>query len=324
MLDTAAIEIDRHPVLRGSGREWQIASFRWVRKSGKKYHDESTNVSIVSVSRRAGPPQRRTGARSRTSDTWASGESPRPVNCIDLRKFNRQLVCTGTGTIAVLVAEDHRDRRAPIALARNAPVLQPDTGLRPFADAPRAWHRGNHLLLRFRRRQAGELSRVHLLYRKRRLSRPSSMRPAQRRMRPRSTRVVAVRTITIRPRRTITTWDRQVVFACEFEVALVMRGHGHDGTRAVLRRARSWPPRWAPALPCERIHGARSSRIEAFLVDRAGQASLAIERSGIVCAFARRKAAGSGDSGPQSARNDRDARVPAARRLRRRWCRCAW
>src|SRR5206468_13125756 len=47
----------------------------------RKYQDESTNVSIVSVSRRAGPPQ--TGHFTLThSGTCASGESPRPVNVV--------------------------------------------------------------------------------------------------------------------------------------------------------------------------------------------------------------------------------------------------
>src|SRR3954466_9317486 len=45
----------------------------------RKYHDESTNVSIVSVSRRAGPPH--VGHVVFThSGTCANGESPRPVN----------------------------------------------------------------------------------------------------------------------------------------------------------------------------------------------------------------------------------------------------
>src|SRR5581483_2865863 len=43
-----------------------------------KYHDDSTNVSIVSVSRRAGPPHR--GQRVSTNAACvASGEPPVPV-----------------------------------------------------------------------------------------------------------------------------------------------------------------------------------------------------------------------------------------------------
>ena len=56
MLDAADVLIDRHP-LRGLRRV--EGAFRRVQGSAKrrKYHDESTKVSIVSVSRMAGPPQ---------------------------------------------------------------------------------------------------------------------------------------------------------------------------------------------------------------------------------------------------------------------------
>jgi hypothetical protein len=44
-----------------------------------KYHDDSTNVSMVSVSRLASPPQR--GHFARTNDSLlASGDPPSPVN----------------------------------------------------------------------------------------------------------------------------------------------------------------------------------------------------------------------------------------------------
>jgi hypothetical protein len=47
----------------------------------RKYQDESTNVSMVSVSRLAGPPH--VGHFTFThSGTCASGESPRPVNVV--------------------------------------------------------------------------------------------------------------------------------------------------------------------------------------------------------------------------------------------------
>src|SRR5262245_23300500 len=47
----------------------------------RKYQEESTNVSIVSVSRRAGPPH--FGQVVFTNSlTWASGESPRPLNVV--------------------------------------------------------------------------------------------------------------------------------------------------------------------------------------------------------------------------------------------------
>ena len=49
----------------------------------RKYHDESTKVSIVSVSRLAGPPH--IGHLTLTnSGTCASGESPRPLNVVTL------------------------------------------------------------------------------------------------------------------------------------------------------------------------------------------------------------------------------------------------
>ena len=72
-------------------------------------------MSIVSVSRRAGPPH--FGHVTFTnSGTCASGESPRPRELGDLRQFNGQLVVRHRHN-AVLLAVDHRDRRAPVALA---------------------------------------------------------------------------------------------------------------------------------------------------------------------------------------------------------------
>ena len=63
----------------------------------KKYQDESTNVSIVSVSRRAGPPQ--SGHVVLTnSGTCASGESPRPLNSVIFGSSTGRL-SYGTGTM---------------------------------------------------------------------------------------------------------------------------------------------------------------------------------------------------------------------------------
>src|SRR5262249_157903 len=42
----------------------------------------------------------------------------------DLRQLDRQIVVRD-GHDAVLLAVNHRDRRAPVALPRNAPVFQP-------------------------------------------------------------------------------------------------------------------------------------------------------------------------------------------------------
>src|SRR4030088_2134054 len=62
----------------------------------RKYHDESTNVSIVSVSRRAGPPH--TGHVVCTNaGTCASGESPFPVKVVTLGSTTGSW-SKGTGT----------------------------------------------------------------------------------------------------------------------------------------------------------------------------------------------------------------------------------
>ena len=80
VLDAAAVEIDRHPVrwhLSGSNGSSALCGSQ----NRRKYQDESTKVSIVSVSRFAGPPQ--IGHLTFTNPgTCASGESPRPVNCV--------------------------------------------------------------------------------------------------------------------------------------------------------------------------------------------------------------------------------------------------
>ena len=155
VLDAAAVEIHRQPV--ASPLPDRTAARRSAdRRSGRAYQDESTNVSIVSVSRRAGPPH--VGHVTLTnSGTCASGESPRPVNCVTIGSSHGQLV-VGHRDDAVLLAVDHRDRRAPVALARDAPVLQPVLD-RPLADAALLRER-DHSPLRFLRRQVRELARV--------------------------------------------------------------------------------------------------------------------------------------------------------------------
>jgi hypothetical protein len=67
VLDAADVEIDRAPVADLVGIEGSPSFFGSQKR--KKYHDESTNVSIVSVSRRAGPPQ---------SVTWTLTNSDLP------------------------------------------------------------------------------------------------------------------------------------------------------------------------------------------------------------------------------------------------------
>ncbi len=80
-----------------------------------KYQDDSTNVSIVSVSRRAGPPQLGHVVTTKAACV-ASGDPPVPVSCTSSgsRTGNAD---SGTGTVPQPLAVDDRDRRAPVALA---------------------------------------------------------------------------------------------------------------------------------------------------------------------------------------------------------------
>ena len=89
------------------------------------------NVSIVSVSRRAGPPHFGHFAFT-NSGTLASGDCPCPVSSTFSGSRTGKIVRHRHD--AALRAIDHRDRRAPVALARNAPILQP-VGDLGFADA---------------------------------------------------------------------------------------------------------------------------------------------------------------------------------------------
>ena len=81
----------------------------------RKYHDESTNVSIVSVSRRAGPPH--AGHVTLTnSGTCASGESPWPVNVV---------TCGSTGEFPTLTSDERRRVTETVVRAAGAtlPVI---------------------------------------------------------------------------------------------------------------------------------------------------------------------------------------------------------
>ena len=82
------------------------------------------NVSIVSVSRRAGPPH--CGQSTfRNASSRVSGLSPLPLVVDGLGQQHRQLRPPGTGTMPQSLAVDDRDRRAPVALAADQPVAQP-------------------------------------------------------------------------------------------------------------------------------------------------------------------------------------------------------
>ena len=80
----------------------KIASFDLGLANLNWYHDESTNVSIVSVSRLAGLPQRGQGAFTNPSCS-ASGDSPGRSKLGVLGKQHRQLVL-GNGHGAAFAA----------------------------------------------------------------------------------------------------------------------------------------------------------------------------------------------------------------------------
>ncbi len=87
-----------------------------------KYQEESTKVSIVSVSRRAGAPQRGHSVATQSSAAAKRALALRRV-VVDLRQLDRQLL-VGHRHHPALIAVDDRDRRAPVALARDQPVAQ--------------------------------------------------------------------------------------------------------------------------------------------------------------------------------------------------------
>ena len=77
----------------------------------------------MSVSRRAGPPH--FGQLVLTnSGELASGDCALPGERHVFRQAHRKLIVR-TGNDAVFFAVDHGNRRAPVALARNAPIFQP-------------------------------------------------------------------------------------------------------------------------------------------------------------------------------------------------------
>ena len=144
VLDAAAVEVDRPPVADLLRIERQLGR-SFGSQNRKKYHDESTNVSIVSVSRRAGPSQFGHVVLT-NSGICASGESPRPLNSATFGSSTGSVV-VGNRHHAALLAIHDRDGRAPVPLTRDAPVLQPILH-RPFADAA-SLGIGRHLHVRF-------------------------------------------------------------------------------------------------------------------------------------------------------------------------------
>ena len=121
MLDAADILVDVHPVgdrpLPPSG----VSARGAVKRA--KYQDESTKVSMVSVSRRAGAHRRRGTARSRQPSCRSSG-LPGLVEAHILRQPHRQLVARHRHGATGIAVHD-RDRASPVTLPADAPVPQP-------------------------------------------------------------------------------------------------------------------------------------------------------------------------------------------------------
>src|SRR3954463_7356419 len=91
-----------------------------------KYQDESTKVSIVSVSRRAGLPHTGHWQERKSSRLFSGLPLPSGTQSCG-RTTGRVLFRHGHG--AVHVAMDDGNRRAPVALAADAPVAQAPGGL---------------------------------------------------------------------------------------------------------------------------------------------------------------------------------------------------
>ena len=116
------------PMYWSTGIQWRAISLSngasGVHGSVKrrKYQEESTNVSIVSVSRVAGPPQ--IGQVVFRKPGWvASGDSPVGQELDVVGCEHRELVLWHRHD-AVVDAVDDRDGAAPEPLARHQPVAQ--------------------------------------------------------------------------------------------------------------------------------------------------------------------------------------------------------
>ena len=209
VLDAADVLVDRHPV-RGRVRVERHVGRSTGRQKRRKYHDESTKVSMVSVSRAAGPPQ--IGQVVCRKPSWScSGDSPVGRNSTSSGASTGSW-SSGTGTMPCVGAVDDRDRAAPEALARQQPVAQAVVDRAPRrCPAPRAsrwpW-----------RLAVGLAEPVEPLAVDGRARRPCTPRP------PSPSGGCTVRTI------------GQVVGLGEVPVALVLAGHGHDRPGAVAHQ----------------------------------------------------------------------------------------
>ena len=255
-------------------------------------------MSIVSVSRRAGPPQDGHVVATNASDC-ASGLPSDAAERDVLRQQDRQ-VPVRHGHDAARRAVDRRDRRAPVALARDEPVAQPVADLAPARrPSPRS------------RRSRGGWPRTL------RASRPS---PPSGRGRRRARRACVMRVGIASPSgAAVDRPDRKAVLARELEVALVVGRDAHDGARAVLGEHEVGEPDRDP-LARARMHGA-DARVEPLLLRRLRLALAGATRG----ARARRSARSPSlpPPGRRSPRRERMLRARARETSRRRACRAA-
>ena len=170
---------------------------------------------MVSVSRRAGPPHFGAGRLARTPASAASGDSPVGLKSRILRQEDRQLLLRHRHRAAV-VAVDDRDRRAPVALARDEPVAQPVVArsASPMPFAPRATRRSRRFAFLVSSPSNGPEFTMHAVTR----------------------RSVGLERRVLAPAAAITTRTGRSYCCRELEVALVVRGHRHDRARAVVHQ----------------------------------------------------------------------------------------
>ena len=168
-------------------------------------------MSMVSVSRRAAPPQRgQRGVHERLVARQRRAAVVGRLEILEVGQEHRQLL-DGHRHDAARLAVDDGDRHAPVALAADEPVAQLEVDLLARRAAlAQPGHDGLERLAG--RRQAVEPAGVHH-------DPVAGVGLAQRAPRARGRRDHLD--------------DRQAVLRGELEVALVVRRHGHDGAGAV-------------------------------------------------------------------------------------------
>ena len=250
----------------------------------------------MSVSRRALPPH----CRARHVDELGHLRQRRIAAAGEvrhLRQLDRQLLERHRHD-AARVAVNHRNRRAPVPLARDAPVLQAELH-GPLADAL-LLHPLAHARQRRLGRQAGELAGI---------DEPAVVFEGA---------VDLLRRVAQLGIRMDDNLDRQLVLRRKLEVALVVRRHRHDRASAVLAQHEVRDPD-RNALLRERIPGVPAGE-KPFLLDLAGQTlrcGPGFETRSPSCGTPPDRQRASQTSPPSR------ARAPETRTWRRRWCRLA-